>query len=88
MVDSVRQVDAYGESTPVDREALKLVQTPQTFRADLIRAAYRRPYDKRFTDDASVFEAAGYRISLIAGNRENIKITTPFDLLIAEALIE
>ena len=88
MVDSVRQVDSYGESRPVDRDSLKLVQTPQTFRVDLLRAAYRRPYDKSFTDDASVFEAAGYRVGLIAGNRENIKITTPFDLLIAEALIE
>lgn len=88
MIDSVRQLTADGKSHPVDREQLKLVQTPQTFRTELIRNAYEMPYDKLFTDDASVFEAAGHSIHCFAGNRENIKITTPLDLLIAEALIE
>ncbi|MEG0993657.1 MAG: 2-C-methyl-D-erythritol 4-phosphate cytidylyltransferase [Bacteroidales bacterium] len=88
MIDSVREVTPDGKSHPVDRERFKLVQTPQTFRTELIRSAYEMPYDKSFTDDASVFEAAGHTIHCIAGNRENIKITTPFDLLIAEALIE
>ena len=88
MIDSLREVDGPDVSRPVDRERFKLVQTPQTFRTSLIRAAYEMPYDKMFTDDASVFEAAGNKIHCIAGNRENIKITTPFDLLIAEALIE
>lgn len=88
MIDSVREVTPDGKSHPVDRERFKLVQTPQAFRTELIRSAYEMPYDKSFTDDASVFEAAGHTIHCIAGNRENIKITTPFDLLIAEALIE
>ncbi|MEG0949271.1 MAG: 2-C-methyl-D-erythritol 4-phosphate cytidylyltransferase [Bacteroidales bacterium] len=88
MIDSVREVTPDGKSHPLDRERFKLVQTPQTFRTELIRSAYEMPYDKSFTDDASVFEAAGHTIHCIAGNRENIKITTPFDLLIAEALIE
>ncbi|MEG1585950.1 MAG: 2-C-methyl-D-erythritol 4-phosphate cytidylyltransferase [Bacteroidales bacterium] len=88
MIDSVREMVGEEESRPVDRERFKLVQTPQTFRSELIREAYDAPFDKLFTDDASVFEAAGHRIHCIAGNRENIKITTPFDLLIAEALIE
>ena len=88
MIDSVREVMSDGKSHPVDRDRFKLVQTPQTFRTELIRSAYEMPYDKLFTDDASVFEAAGHTIHCIAGNRENIKITTPFDLLIAEALIE
>lgn len=88
MIESVREVQPDGESVPVDRDRFKLVQTPQTFRSELIREAYEMPYDKLFTDDASVFEAAGNKIHCIAGNRENIKITTPFDLLIAEALID
>lgn len=88
VVDSVREITEEGASHPLDRDKLRLVQTPQVFSAELIRKAYQLPYDKRFTDDASVFEAAGYAIRCIPGNRENIKITTPFDLLIAEALID
>lgn len=87
MVDSVRRIDETQESHPVDREKLKLVQTPQVFQSNLLHEAYQLPYDKLFTDDASVFEAAGHTVRCIPGNRENIKITTPFDLLIAEALI-
>ncbi|MGL4292975.1 MAG: 2-C-methyl-D-erythritol 4-phosphate cytidylyltransferase [Bacteroidales bacterium] len=87
MIDSVREMDSPEKSIPVDRDKYKLVQTPQTFRSDLIRKAYEMPYDKFFTDDASVFEASGHTVYCFAGNRENIKITTPFDLLIAEALI-
>ena len=88
VVDSVRQTTEEGDSFPIDRDCLKLVQTPQVFQSTLLHEAYRLPFDKSFTDDASVFEAAGYKIRTIPGNRENIKITTPFDLLIAEALIE
>ena len=60
---------------------------PQTFRADVLKAAYRQEYRPFFTDDASVVEAMGVPVSLVPGNRENIKITTPFDLKIAEALL-
>lgn len=88
MVDSVRQLSEDGGSMAVDRSCLKLVQTPQTFRADILKNAYRQEFTERFTDDASVVEAAGVSVALVSGNRENIKITTPFDLKIAEALLK
>lgn len=87
VVESVREVDADGGSRPVDRTRLRVVQTPQVFRADVLRAAYRLPYDPRFTDDASVVEASGVAVLLVPGNRENIKLTTPMDLLLAEQLM-
>jgi 2-C-methyl-D-erythritol 4-phosphate cytidylyltransferase len=65
----------------------RLVQTPQTFDIQLLKAANRQPYCDAFTDDASVVESYGHAITLVEGNRENIKITTPFDLTIAEAMI-
>ena len=65
-----------------------LVQTPQTFDIQLLKAANRQPYRETFTDDASVVEAYGHEVAMVEGNRENIKITTPFDLIIAEALIQ
>lgn len=71
----------------VDRRRLRIVQTPQVFRAEWLRGAYALPYRETFTDDASVVEAAGHAIRLASGERENIKITTPADFLIAEALI-
>ena len=64
-----------------------LVQTPQTFDIQLLKAANRQPYTEAFTDDASVVEAYGHAVAMVDGNRENIKITTPFDLKIAEMLI-
>ena len=87
VVESVREVDADGDSRPVDRTRLRVVQTPQVFRADVLRAAYCLPYDPRFTDDASVVEASGVAVRLVSGNRENIKLTTPMDLLLAEQLM-
>ena len=87
VVESVREVDADGGSRPVDRTRLRVVQTPQVFRTDVLRAAYRLPYDPRFTDDASVVEASGVAVRLVPGNRENIKLTTPMDLLLAEQLM-
>lgn len=88
MVDSVRQLSADGSSMAVDRSRLKLVQTPQTFRADVLKRAYSQDLTELFTDDASVVEASGVSVALVPGNRENIKITTPFDLKIAEALLK
>ena len=63
-----------------------LVQTPQTFDIQLLKAANRQPYRDSFTDDASVVEAYGHAVMMVEGNRENIKITTPFDLQVAEVL--
>lgn len=78
--ETLRHVQADGNSTTVPRSEYKLVQTPQVFNADLLRAAYEQPFTAAFTDDASVVEAYGHVITLVPGNRENIKITTPNDL--------
>jgi 2-C-methyl-D-erythritol 4-phosphate cytidylyltransferase len=69
------------------REEYRLVQTPQCFDVQLLKAANHQPYRDAFTDDASVVEAYGYSVTLVDGNRENIKITTPADLLTAESLL-
>jgi 2-C-methyl-D-erythritol 4-phosphate cytidylyltransferase len=75
------------DSRTVPRDQYRLVQTPQTFDIQLLKSANRQPYNDGFTDDASVVEAFGHKITLVEGNRENIKITTPYDLKIAEVLI-
>jgi 2-C-methyl-D-erythritol 4-phosphate cytidylyltransferase len=71
----------------LDREKLRLVQTPQVFHSSSIKQAYQQPYNESFTDDATVLESSGQPIHLVEGNRENIKITNPSDLLFAQALI-
>lgn len=85
MIDSLREIDEAG-SHPVDRTRFMTVQTPQVFGYTLLISAYCQPFTGQFTDDASVVEASGHPIVTVPGNRENIKITTPFDLLVAEAL--
>ena len=86
VVETVRQLDG-DSSLTVPRDQYRLVQTPQTFDIQLLKAANNQPYNDGFTDDASVVEAFGHKITLVEGNRENIKITTPYDLKIAEVLI-
>ena len=86
LVDSIRSV-TNNENKPADRTAFKLIQTPQAFDGKIIQQAYEQPFEPSFTDDASVAEKAGQKINLVAGNRENIKITTQVDLIIASALI-
>ena len=86
VVETLRQLSSSSSCT-VDRSAYRLVQTPQTFQLPLLLRAYGQTYRDAFTDDASVVEALGHDITLVEGNRENIKITTPFDLTIAEALL-
>ena len=85
VVETVRRLTAAGSET-VRRDSYKLVQTPQVFEVDLLRRAYRQPYTDAFTDDASVVEALGEQVYLVEGNRENIKLTTPSDLRMAEYL--
>lgn len=83
---TVSDEDGMKGSLTVPRGEYRLVQTPQTFDIQLLKKAYRQEYTDKFTDDASVVESLGERITLVEGNRENIKITTPFDLVIAQAL--
>ena len=86
IVETVRHLQDE-TSVTVPRGDYRLVQTPQTFDIQLLKAANRQPYNDGFTDDASVVEAFGFDVTLVEGNRENIKITTPYDLKIAEVLI-
>ncbi len=84
--DSYRSVEG-DDSKIIDRSALRMVQTPQLFRAEALRKAYEQEYSESFTDDASVVEAAGYKVALEEGERENFKITTPLDITLARAII-
>ena len=85
-VDSLRQLTPDG-SHPIDRNTLRIVQTPQVFDAELLRRAYELDYSPDFTDDASVVERAGHAVTLCHGERGNLKITTADDLPIAEAIL-
>ena len=86
VVETVRHLEGEGSVT-VPRGDYRLVQTPQTFDIQLLKAANRQPYNDGFTDDASVVESYGHAITLVEGNRENIKITTPYDIVVAEAIL-
>jgi len=86
--ESIRELtEDKSMSSAKDRARYRLVQTPQVFNTNMLKAAYQQSFDSLFTDDASVFERAGYQVFLTQGNRENIKVTTPIDITIAEALI-
>lgn len=87
VVETVRHLDADGVSHTVPRDEYRLVQTPQCFSIQLLKAANEQPYNDGFTDDASVVESFGHEIRLVEGNRENIKLTTPGDMKMAEMLI-
>lgn len=86
VVETVRRLTDAGSIT-VNRDEYRLVQTPQVFDGEVLKQAYSQPYTSAFTDDASVVEAWGVPVTLTEGNRENIKITTPFDLKVAAALL-
>lgn len=86
VVETVRHLTGERSET-VPRNQYKLVQTPQVFEVCLLKTAYNQAYTDAFTDDASVVEATGQEVYLVPGNRENIKLTTPFDLKIAEVLL-
>jgi len=85
--ESLRQVKADGSSVAVSRSNFRLVQTPQVFASKLLKKAYAVDFNHLFTDDASVVEHAGHEITLVEGNPENIKITTPNDLRFAAVLL-
>ena len=86
VVETVRCLEGE-DSVTVPRDKYKLVQTPQVFDVALLKQAYHQDYTDMFTDDASVVEALGEKVYLVEGNRENIKLTTPFDLKLAEMLV-
>jgi 2-C-methyl-D-erythritol 4-phosphate cytidylyltransferase len=87
VTESLRKLEGE-QNISVDRSQYFSVQTPQTFRSNQILEAFQQDFDPAFTDDASVAEKAGFSIQMVEGNRENIKITTPTDLIIAEALLK
>lgn len=86
VVDSYRRITEQGSET-FPRSELRIVQTPQMFSAELLRRAYKQEYNPSFTDDASVVEAIGSTITLIDGERSNLKLTTPDDMSWAEWLL-
>lgn len=87
LTDTLRFVSG-PHNKAVDRNQYRSVQTPQVFKSNLILQAYQQGYDEKFTDDASVLGALGYPVILVPGEVENIKITTPIDLQIAELVIQ
>lgn len=84
--ESVR-IKESDQNQSFDRSKLFLVQTPQVFHSDVVSNSFNQEFHESFTDDANVVESAGYKIHLVDGNRENIKITTQTDMIIAKALI-
>ena len=86
MEDSLRKINNQ-DSEIVERKHYVRVQTPQCFKSDIIIKAYQQEYQISFTDDASVVESINHKISLCEGNKENIKITTPEDLVLAQHLL-
>ena len=85
--ESVRMI-SNEDSEIIDRSNLRLIQTPQVFHAGKIKDAYNKGYSSTFTDDAGVYEKAGNKIYLVAGNKENIKITTPEDMEVAKVFFK
>lgn len=76
------------DSRPIDREQMRIIQTPQTFKAEVILPAFEQEYQAAFTDEATVVEAYGDNVYLVQGERSNIKVTTPEDMIVAEALLK
>ena len=85
--ESIRRTDKYGNNEQADREIFKIIQTPQVFESSILHKAYNTKYDEGITDDAGLVERSGHKIILVKGNEENIKITHPHDLIVAEALM-
>lgn len=87
VADSMRIVNGTG-SQPVDRQHMRSIQTPQTFRSDVLLPAFEQTYRDEFTDEATVVEAYGEDVYLVEGEKSNIKLTTPEDMLIAETILK
>lgn len=78
--DSIREVLNDGSSRPIDRNTIRIVQTPQTFLSDNLKEAFKLNYQESFTDEATVLESAGFQVNLVEGEEDNIKITYPADI--------
>ena len=86
-VDTIR-IETFSGNELVDRDKVRIIQTPQTFYSDIIKAAFEQDYEDAFTDEANVVERLGVKIHLVEGEPTNIKITRPIDILIAEKILE
>lgn len=86
--DSIRIVDINSGHSAIDRNLVKIVQTPQTFKSELLISAFNLAYQNSFTDEATVVEFSGKKIFLIEGDYDNLKITRPVDLLLAESILQ
>ncbi len=86
VAESLRAVDGE-QSRPVDRSTIRVIQTPQTFKTEIIKPAFQQPFSEQFTDEATVLEAFGGTVHLVEGEKKNIKITTPEDLIIAQTFL-
>jgi 2-C-methyl-D-erythritol 4-phosphate cytidylyltransferase len=86
-VDTIR-IENFNGNSQIDRSKVRIIQTPQTFYSDIIKAAFEHEYEEEFTDEASVVERLGVKINLVEGEATNIKITQPVDILIAERILE
>ncbi len=87
VTESLRVIEG-NDSSPIDRERVRIIQTPQTFNTNVILPAFSQQYQVSFTDEATVVEHYGERVHLIDGSRDNVKVTTPEDMLIAEVLLK
>lgn len=85
--DSIRLIKG-DDNEAFDRNRMKLVQTPQTFHSKILLPAFKIDYKDKFTDEATVVEAFGLKVYLVEGEEDNIKITRPIDLVIAETLLD
>lgn len=88
VVDSVRMQDDNEEFKPLDRDKLRIIQTPQVFLGSVLLPAFAQDYQVHFTDEATVVESRQHKVWLVEGDRNNIKLTTPEDLLLAENIIQ
>lgn len=86
--DSIRIVDMQSGHSAIDRNQVRIIQTPQTFKSELLIRAFNLPYQDSFTDEATVVEYSGEKTFLIEGDYDNLKITRPVDLLLAESILQ
>lgn len=87
-IDSIRILDDHSNHTSINRSRVKIIQTPQTFKGELLIKSFNMPYEEIFTDEATVVEYSGEKIYLIEGDYDNLKITRPVDLLLAESILQ